>query len=61
MKLVRYVADMEEMRTKYKILIRKREEQSPLGIPSHAWEDIIKTNLKEVRGREGDLHLNGKH
>jgi hypothetical protein len=48
-KLAEHVAqNREEMRTGYKILIRKPEEVSPLAKPRHAWEDNIKIDLKET-------------
>jgi hypothetical protein len=48
LKLAEHVArNRREMRTGYKILIRKPENWSPLAKPRHAREDNIKINLKQ--------------
>jgi hypothetical protein len=36
---------MVEMRSAYKILIKKSEWKNPLGRPKHRWEDIIVTKI----------------
>jgi hypothetical protein len=51
-------AHMGEMRNGYKILVRKRERKRELGRQRHRWEDIIKTDIKEVGHRHG-LGSNG--
>jgi hypothetical protein len=38
-----HVARMVEVRDAYKILVRKSEENIPLGRPRRIWEDNIKT------------------
>jgi hypothetical protein len=43
-----YVACMGEMRNAYKVLVTKPEGEKLLGRHSHAWEDNIKTGLKEI-------------
>ena len=37
-----------EMRGVYRVLEGKQERKSPLGRPTHRWEDNIKTDLQEV-------------
>jgi hypothetical protein len=36
------------------VLVGKPEGKRPLGRPRRRWEDNIKTDLQEVRGRRGD-------
>jgi len=47
MRWVGHVARMEAMRNAYKILVGRREGQSPLGRPRHRWEDI-RMNFREI-------------
>jgi hypothetical protein len=32
----------------YRVLVKKRKGEGPLGRPRHRWEDNIKMNLQEV-------------
>jgi hypothetical protein len=41
-------AQMGEMRSAYKVLVRKPEGEKPLERPSCRWEDNIKVDLKEI-------------
>jgi hypothetical protein len=43
-----HVACMGERRGAYRALVRKPEEESPLGKPRYSWEYNIKMDLKEV-------------
>jgi len=43
---------MGEIRTVYRVLVRKSEGKTPLGKPRHRWEDNNKMDLQEV-GCEG--------
>jgi hypothetical protein len=49
MRWVGHVACMEERRGVYRVLVGKPEAKRSLGKPRHGWEDIIKTDLQEVR------------
>ena len=48
------MARMGEGRGVYRVLVRKREGNRPLGNPRRRWEDNIKMDLREVRGSCGD-------
>jgi hypothetical protein len=41
-----HVAHMREVKNTYMILVRKPEKKIPLEIPTHKWDDNIKTDLK---------------
>jgi hypothetical protein len=43
-----HVARMGEKRGVYRILVGRPEGRRPLGRPRRRWEDIIKTDLREV-------------
>ena len=42
------VAHMGGSRGVYRVLVRKHEGKSPLGRPTHRWEDNIKIDLQQV-------------
>ena len=42
-----HVACMEERRSIYRVLERKREGNRPLGRPRHRWEDILRWILRK--------------
>ena len=44
------MARMGEGRVVYRVLVRKPEENRPLGRPRRRWEDNIKIALREVGG-----------
>ena len=44
----RHVARIGESRGIYRVLVRKREGNKPLGRPRHRWEDNITMDLQEV-------------
>jgi hypothetical protein len=44
----RHVACMRERKRAYRILVRKPEEQRPLGRPGRRWEHNINMDLQEV-------------
>jgi hypothetical protein len=46
-----YVACMGEMKSAYKILVRKPEGKRPLRRPTYRWKDNIRTDLMEMVGR----------
>jgi len=46
MKLVGYVAHMEERRGVYKVLVGKPEGKRPLERQMHRWEDNMKMDLQ---------------
>jgi hypothetical protein len=48
MRWVRHVADIGEMRNRYKILVGKPEGKRPLGRRRHRWEDNIRMDLREL-------------
>jgi hypothetical protein len=53
-----HVACKGEMRNAYSILVGKSEGKRPLGIPRRRWEDITRTDLREIRWEGVDwLHL----
>jgi hypothetical protein len=53
-----HLACLGEIRSAYKILIRKPKRRRPLGIARHRWEDNIKTDLKEIECEDvGWIHL----
>jgi hypothetical protein len=53
---VGHVVHMGEMRSAYKILVRKPER--PLGTPLYRWKDNIKMDFKEVACENVDwIHL----
>ena len=39
---------MRESRGVYRVLVWKHEGKSPLGRPTHRWEDNIKIDLQQV-------------
>jgi hypothetical protein len=39
---------MGERRGVYRVLVRKSEENRPLGKPRRRWEDNIKMDLQEI-------------
>jgi hypothetical protein len=39
---------MGEERKLYKVLVEKTEGNSPLGRPRRRWEDVIRTDLREI-------------
>jgi hypothetical protein len=43
-----HVAHMLEMRSAYKILVRKPEGKRPLGGSRHTWEDNIRIDLRKI-------------
>jgi hypothetical protein len=43
-----HVARLGKKRGVYRVLVGKREENRPLGIPRHKWEDNIKIYHQEV-------------
>jgi hypothetical protein len=43
-----HVARTEEGRGVYRVLVGKPEGRRPLGRPRRGWEDIIKTDIREV-------------
>jgi hypothetical protein len=47
------VANMEERKVAYRVLVRKPDGKRPLGRPRHISEDYIKVELQEVRWRRG--------
>jgi hypothetical protein len=49
MRLAGYVAQMEEGRGVYRVLVGKPEGKRPLGRPRCRWDDNIKMDLQEVR------------
>jgi len=52
-----HVALMGEERGVHRVLVRKPEGNRPLGRPRRRWEDIIKMDLREVRGGGGWMDL----
>jgi len=44
----RHVARIGESRGIYRVLVRKREGNKPLGRPRHRWEDNIKIDIQEI-------------
>jgi hypothetical protein len=48
MRWVGHVAPMGKRRGVYRVLVRKPEDQRPLGRARRRWEDNIKTDLQEV-------------
>ena len=48
MRWAEHVSRMEEGRSALKILIGKPTDKTPLGRPSHRWEDNITKDLKEI-------------
>jgi hypothetical protein len=47
-----HVARMGERRDSHKISVGKPERKRPLGMPRRRWEDYVKMNLQEVKGRQ---------
>jgi hypothetical protein len=43
-----HIAQMEEKRSAYRLLVRKPEGKRPLGRPRRKWVDNIKVDLGEV-------------
>jgi hypothetical protein len=48
MKWAWHVARIGEGRGVFRVLVRKPEEERPLGRPMRRWEDNIKMDLQEV-------------
>jgi hypothetical protein len=46
---VGHVACIGERKGAYRVVVGKREEQRPLGKPTHKWEDNIKKDLQEAK------------
>jgi hypothetical protein len=44
---------MGEERKVYKVLVGKPEGKTPLGRPRRMWEDVIRTDLREIRWGKG--------
>jgi len=51
MRWVGHVARIGERRSLYSVLVGKPEGNRTLGRPRHRWEDNIKLNLQDLRGR----------
>jgi hypothetical protein len=45
-----HVAQMEEKKNAYRILVGKPQRNRPLGRPSHRWVENIKMNLRGTYG-----------
>jgi hypothetical protein len=43
-----HIAFMEEKNNSYRILVRKPESKTSVGRPTLIWEDIIKTDIREI-------------
>jgi hypothetical protein len=46
--LAGYIANMEEKRNAYRVLVGKQEGRRPLEIPRYRWENNIKMGLREI-------------
>ena len=49
-----HVANMEQSRNAYRVLVGKPDGKRPLGMPRLRWEDNIKMDLREVGCDPGD-------
>jgi len=45
---VGHVACMREIRSVYRVLVRRPEGKRPLGRPRHRWENNIEMDLREM-------------
>jgi len=52
-----HAARIMERRSVYRVLVRKPDGKSPLGIPRRRWEDKIKMDLKEGGGATDRIAL----
>jgi hypothetical protein len=52
-----HVAQMEEKRNAYRILVGKPEGKRPLGRPIRRWVDNIKMELREIWGGRNWIDL----
>ena len=46
--MAKHVEHMGEGRGAHRILVRKAEENTPIGKPCRRWKDNFKINLKEI-------------
>jgi hypothetical protein len=53
MRWAEHVARMGEERKVYKVLVGNPEGKRPLGRPRCRWEDVIRTELREIDGGGG--------